>query len=336
MVVNRCLKPIMTHGKVFRKLGFWTVGAIYFLILVGGIVRATGSGMGCPDWPKCFGTWIPPTDISQLPSNYKEIYGAKLKGEVEFNAIKTWIEYINRLVGVAIGFLVFGTFVSSLISFRKKDKIIVFLSLLATILVAFEGWLGSKVVSSELHPVMITLHMILSVIIVFILLYAVARSYNYVIEVEDVADKSSLSFLVSAAIFLTIGQVLLGTQVREVVDQVASVMGDALRTDWVANLGGKFQMHAFFSIVIVIINFLIYYRINKSINEKGLLSKFANWLLITVGIELISGLSLTYLGFPKMMQPVHLTLGTLAVGIQFVIFLFLNKERVFRSNASQV
>lgn len=326
----------MTHGKVFRKLGFWTVGAIYFLILVGGIVRATGSGMGCPDWPKCFGTWIPPTDISQLPSNYKEIYGAKLKGEVEFNAIKTWIEYINRLVGVAIGFLVFGTFVSSLISFRKKDKTIVFLSLLATILVAFEGWLGSKVVSSELHPVMITLHMILSVIIVFILLYAVARSYNYVIEVEDVADKSSLSFLVSAAIFLTIGQVLLGTQVREVVDQVASVMGDALRSEWVANLGGKFQMHAFFSIVIVIINLLIYYRINKSINEKGLLSKFSNWLLITIGIELISGLSLAYLGFPRLMQPIHLTLGTLAIGIQFVIFLFLNKERVFRSNASQV
>ena len=326
----------MTHGKVFRKLGFWTVGAIYFLILVGGIVRATGSGMGCPDWPKCFGTWIPPTDISQLPSNYKEIFGAKLKGEVEFNAIKTWIEYINRLVGVAIGFLVFGTFVSSIVSFRKKDKTIVFLSLLATILVAFEGWLGSKVVSSELHPVMITLHMILSIIIVFILLYAVARSYNYVIEVEDVADKSSLSFLVSAAIFLTTGQVLLGTQVREVVDQVAHAMGEALRTEWVTNLGGKFQMHAFFSIVIVVINILIYFRISKSINAKGLLSKFANWLLITIGIELISGLSLAYLGFPRLMQPIHLTLGTLAIGIQFVIFLFLNKERVFRSNASQV
>ncbi len=334
--MNRCLKPIMTHGKIFRKLGFWTVGAIYFLILVGGIVRATGSGMGCPDWPKCFGTWIPPTDISQLPSNYKEIYGEKLKGEVEFNAIKTWIEYVNRLVGVAIGFLVFGTFVSSFISFRKKDKTIVFLSLLATILVAFEGWLGSKVVSSELHPVMITLHMILSVIIVLILLYAVARSYNYVIKVEDVADKSSLSFLVSAAIFLTTGQVLLGTQVREVVDQVANAMGDALRSEWVANLGGKFQMHAFFSIVIVFINFLIFYRIKKSIVEQGLLSKFANWLLITIGIELISGLSLAYLGFPRLMQPIHLTLGTLAIGIQFVIFLFLNKERVFRSNASQV
>ena len=325
----------MTHGKVFRKLGFWTIGAIYFLILVGGIVRATGSGMGCPDWPKCFGTWVPPTDISQLPSNYKEIYGEKLKGEVEFNAIKTWIEYINRLVGVAIGFLVFGTFVSSFISFRKKDRTIVFLSLLATILVAFEGWLGSKVVSSELHPVMITLHMILSVIIVLILLYAVARSYNYVIKVEELVDKSSLSFLVSAAIFLTTGQVLLGTQVRELVDQVSNTLGNALRTEWVSNLGGKFQMHAYFSILIVFINFLIFYKIKKSVVEKGLLSKFANALLITIGIELLSGLSLAYLGFPRLMQPIHLTLGTLAIGIQFVIFLFINKERVFRSNASQ-
>jgi len=325
----------MTHGKVFRKLGFWTIGAIYFLILVGGIVRATGSGMGCPDWPKCFGTWVPPTDISQLPSNYKEIYGEKLKGEVEFNVTKTWIEYINRLVGVAIGFLVFGTFVSSFISFRKKDKTIVFLSLLATILVAFEGWLGSKVVSSELHPVMITLHMILSLIIVLILLYAVARSYNYVIKVEELVDKSSLSFLVSAAIFLTIGQVLLGTQVREVVDKVANAMGEVLRNEWTANLGGKFQMHAYFSILIVFINFLIFYKIKKSVVEKGLLSKFADALLITIGIELLSGLSLAYLGFPRLMQPIHLTLGTLAIGIQFVIFLFINKERVFRSNASK-
>jgi len=325
----------MTHGKVFRKLGFWTIGAIYFLILVGGIVRATGSGMGCPDWPKCFGTWVPPTDISQLPSNYKEIYGEKLKGEVEFNVTKTWIEYVNRLVGVAIGFLVFGSFVSSFISFRKKDKTIVFLSLLATILVAFEGWLGSKVVSSELHPVMITLHMILSLIIVLILLYAVARSYNYVIKVEELVDKSSLSFLVSAAIFLTIGQVLLGTQVREVVDKVANAMGDVLRNEWTANLGGKFQMHAYFSILIVFINFLIFYKIKKSVVEKGLLSKFADALLITIGIELLSGLSLAYLGFPRLMQPIHLTLGTLAIGIQFVIFLFINKERVFRSNASQ-
>lgn len=321
--------------RLFRKLGFWTIGAVYILILIGGIVRATGSGMGCPDWPKCFGTWVPPTDISQLPSNYKEIYGAKLKGEVEFNAIKTWIEYINRLVGVAIGLLVFGTFVSSVFSFWKKDKTIVYLSLIATLFVGFEGWLGSKVVSSELHPVMITLHMILSVVIVFILLYAVARSYNYVIEIESLKESRSLSFLLAATMFLTVGQVLLGTQVREVIDQVSSIMGEPLRSMWVANIGGKFTIHALFSIVISAFNIFIFYKVKTSITEKKIIYSFAFWLVIIISIEMISGLTLAYLGFPRFMQPVHLTLGILALGVQFVIYLFLNKDSVFRSIASQ-
>ncbi|WP_238807555.1 COX15/CtaA family protein [Emticicia aquatica] len=324
----------MRQGKIFRNLGFWTIGAVYILILIGGIVRATGSGMGCPDWPKCFGTWIPPTDISQLPSNYKEIYGAKLKGEIEFNALKTWIEYINRLVGVLIGLLVFATFLSSFFTFWKKDKVIVTLTFIATLLVGFEGWLGSKVVSSELHPVMITLHMLVSLIIVFVLLYAVARSYNEIIEIESITDRTSLSFLLTATMFLTVGQILLGTQVREMVDQVSYLMGETLRTEWVANLGGKFKMHAFFSIIILAANTLIYYKVDISITEKKVVFKLTKWLMIVIGIEMISGLSLAYLGFPRFLQPIHLTLGVLALGIQFIIYLLLNKERVFRSMAS--
>jgi heme a synthase len=124
--------------KRFRNIGVITVVAVYFLILVGGIVRSTGSGMGCPDWPKCFGSWVPPTDVSQLPDDYLEIYkeqrvekNRKLAGyldkmgfekvsqeifahpnqytETEFNVTKTWIEYLNRLVGVVIGILIFLT-----------------------------------------------------------------------------------------------------------------------------------------------------------------------------------------------------------------------------------
>lgn len=70
---------------MYKKLAIVTIAAVYFLIAVGGIVRASGSGMGCPDWPKCFGMWMPPTNVDQLPLDYQKVFGAKLKGEVEFN-----------------------------------------------------------------------------------------------------------------------------------------------------------------------------------------------------------------------------------------------------------
>ena len=103
-----------SHDRLFKRLTLITVVTVYLLVAAGGIVRSTGAGMGCPDWPKCFGSWIPPTEVSQLPLNYKEIYGAKLKGEVEFNPVKTWIEYVNRLLGAFTGILIFATLLASI------------------------------------------------------------------------------------------------------------------------------------------------------------------------------------------------------------------------------
>ena len=181
--------------KELSRLGRFsllTLISVYFLILVGGIVRSTGSGMGCPDWPKCFGNWVPPTSISQLPENYKKVYSNKrakknqklavyleilgfsnlasnilndesILEEADFNPVKTWIEYINRLIGVLIGLFIIVTVYLSAKFFNYDRKL--FLTSLATlILVVFQGWIGSLVVSTNLIPFMVTIHMLLALV----------------------------------------------------------------------------------------------------------------------------------------------------------------------------
>jgi cytochrome c oxidase assembly protein subunit 15 len=316
---------------LFRRLGLITVAVVYLLILVGGIVRATGSGMGCPDWPRCFGSWVPPTDASQLPPNYAEIFGAKLKGEVVFNATKTWTEYLNRLLGVLTGLLIFATTLAA-IPFLKGDKAVFWLSLLALVLVGFEGWLGSKVVSTELHPVLVTAHMVVAIGIVFVLLYAVARSYSGIVRVENVTARPQLNRLLLLAGGLMLAQVVLGTQVREAIDGVVSRIGYENRQAWIGELGLEFYIHRSFSLLVLAVHLYLIYQLRRAVRERGLLHRYTSVLLVLVLVEIGTGVVMAYFGVPAALQPVHLTLAIGSLGIQFVLFLLLNRERVFGEN----
>lgn len=314
------------EGRLYRKFGIWTIIAVYLLILIGGIVRATGSGMGCPDWPKCFGSWVPPTDVSQLPTNYKEIFGAKLKGEVIFNPLKTWTEYINRLVGVSIGLLIFATFVVSFFEYRKKDKVITYLSFIAFLLVGFEGWLGAKVVSNELLPSMVTIHMLVSIVIVFVLLYALMRSYKAHLNTGKVKDVNQINFILTILILLTIGQVIFGTQVRELVDIASFKFGEEKRHEWIESIGGKYYFHAFFSILVLSVNLYLYSKINKSTLEKGLINQYSKTLLLFTILEILAGVILGIFAIPAIVQPAHLTISVILLGFQFILALMVNRK----------
>lgn len=322
------LRLTSSNNLLFQRLALLTVIVVYILILIGGIVRSTGSGMGCPDWPKCFGSWVPPTEVSQLPANYQEIFGAKLKGEVEFNAIKTWIEYINRLFGVFTGLLIFGTLLAS-IPFLKRDRPIFYMSLLAFLLVGFQGWLGAKVVSSELAPIMVTLHMLLAIVIVFVLIYTMARSFVGSVLIEKVREKRFINKWLVWTLILSLIQLLLGTQVREVMDEVMNKLGEAGRNQWVENLGLKFYIHRSYSILLLGLHVGLIFWLRKSIQQEGILYRLSVALLAMVIIEIATGIILAYWSVPAFAQPIHLTLATIALGLQFVLLLLLNAEKVF-------
>ena len=311
------------QSQRFRSLVLLTIITVYLLVLAGGIVRGTGSGMGCPDWPKCFGRWIPPTEISQLPPNYQEIYGAKLKGEVEFNAAKTWIEYVNRLLGAFAGFLVLATFVASF-SYLRKYKPVFWGSLAALLLIGANGWLGSRVVASELAQYMITLHLLLAILVVFSLLFVLVRS-GAVNQDHQLTSQPSkvINWLLPLLILVSLGQIILGAQVRDALNEVVQQIGYAQRDNWIERLDWRFLVHRSFSIVVLALHVAFVYQLRKAA-RTGVVAQLTNALVILVTGEIMTGVVMAYFAVPAAAQPVHLFLAIVIIGLQFVLWLMLH------------
>ena len=306
----------------FRRIGTLTIFAVFVVILMGGVVRASGAGMGCPDWPTCFGQWIPPTEESQLPANYHEIYAGRGYENTQFNPVKTWTEYTNRLVGVAIGLLIFPTAWSSRI-YLKTDKTIFYLSLSSFFLVGLQGWLGSSVVASNLKPVMITLHMLLALVIVALLIYTIARSQRGLLSQIDtrlLPDKFKTVLI--AAMIMTLLQIAMGTQVREAVDFIAREHID--RQYWRDGFPIIFYIHRSFSSIILFTNAWLVWKLYRSVDKQNILFRTGLALAGLVTTAILAGISLDRLGVPAIVQPIHLLMANLIFGVQFFLYSCLN------------
>lgn len=332
----------------FRRWGLVTVLATVFLIWVGGWVRSTGSGMGCPDWPKCFDQWIPPTSEAQLPSDYLEEYvkmrekknirvakmlsslgvtelAEKIKNDPSvrehepFNAYKTWTEYLNRLVGVLVGFFIFLTLIFS-IPARKIDKRIFYLSLAGFLGVAFEGWLGSIVVSTNLMPSIITAHMVIAMLILVVLIAAIIIAYTREKNVDNI-----LSIRPTSQVWIGVGisaliltQIIIGTQVREEIDIVSKALGESKRAEWLLNVGNIYLIHrSFYYFLAAIIMYWIW-QLKKSYLYKDSLVKLLSLLLLgSLIVEIALGIGMHNWGIPPSFQPLHLLFGTVLFALAF-------------------
>lgn len=305
-------------------------------------MRSTGSGMGCPDWPRCFGKWVPPVSVKELPTDYKEMYAEyrakknlrfarylsllgmedtaqkllndpKVLLENDFNATKTWIEYLNRVIGVIIGLLIFSVFISSL-KFWRTERKLTFIAFATFLLVGFQGWIGSFVVSSNLTPWTITVHMFLALLIVALLIYMENQS-NY-----DTMINSSLGFWwLTASMAMLLLQILLGTQVREAIDRVAGLLP---REEWISNLDGTFIMHRSFSYIVLILHVGLIVKLWKTDTAKAFLLPLILLILSTI----LTGAGMALFAVPSYLQPVHLLLATVTFGMQFRLLLMLNRK----------
>ncbi len=319
----------MSNSLKIRR--FWllaagTIATIYALILVGGIVRATGAGMGCPDWPQCFGQWIPPTSESQLPADYQQIYADRGYKDTTFNVRKTWTEYLNRLLGVFTGFTILLTLLFSL-PFRKHDAMVTQLAFAGFILVGIQGWLGSRVVASNLNPGLITLHMILAQVIVGLVIAAIIRSARPRLQKLDVSGLSKSVYpLIVLAMVLGLLQLVLGTQVREGIDLIAKQSNYVNRHLWIDNLSLIFDVHKYFAIALVLLNGWLIMQVLRDTQSAVLhrLNIFLGFLLIGT---IVMGMSMDRLNLPIFAQPLHLWMASLIFGTQLSIFMVMRYAR---------
>jgi cytochrome c oxidase assembly protein subunit 15 len=296
------MHPFFTAKMKFKTFGLISLTLVYLLILAGGIVRSTGSGMGCPDWPKCFGRFIPPTEVSQLPLNYTEIYQEKLHGEVIFNPTKTWIEYLNRLLGALTGLSVL---ITTIFAWKENKKTFLF-SLLALVFVLANAVLGKYVVDSFLLPGVVTAHMILTIAVIYFLLKALLHNKEKI-----KISKEMKNWVIINLAFIAI-QIILGTQVRENMDHVIQKFGESQKDLWIDNLSNAYIIHRSFTWVIIISSIYLYRKLN--INHTEIVT-YKNQLITFLGISVISGVIMAYLAMPMGSQPIHLTLSLLILGL---------------------
>ena len=336
----------------FERFAKLTLVSIFLIIVAGAVVRMTGSGMGCPDWPKCFGLVIPPTSIDQIEWDSgktfsegqmiifeEQLWSANTNfvsadsynqnnwtlytkhDYASFNPAHTWTEYVNRLIGAVSGGF---TFIMLFMSFRywKTHRNIVSLSALVVFLMGFQGWLGATVVYSVLQPVQITIHMLMALLIVALMVYLISELPSEK-KMETLRYDPVIRKLLVAALVLSIIQIALGTQVRQLIDEISSSFDYGQRELWLGLVGNTFKVHRSFAIVLVVVNGLLFIR-NYKFSLGYTLPKY---ILGVILVEVFSGVVLSYMDMMALMQPIHMVAACVLFVLQIALFFQIKKQR---------
>jgi heme a synthase len=328
--------------KFFRKVGTLSYLSIFILVLLGGVVRSTGSGMGCPDWPKCFDRLVPPTCACQLPADVEARMAAKREQKLDkfanwlegiglgekameirknpalrvhesFNPVKAWIEYINRLYGALTGFFVLIMLISAT-AYIKRQPVVFWFTLGGFILTFFNAWLGSKVVVTNLLPGLVSMHFMLSFAAVSCFIAAVIyagtnrRVYSPMHHYTIWGGLAVLSLL----------QISLGALVRERVDmlELAGKLTDSKGWIDMHAMGNLFLLHRGLSMVVLGLHAWLWLTIRMNKQRDTAYFNLVNIIMFLFLLQISTGALNTMFPFPVIARTLHILAGSICFGIQ--------------------
>jgi cytochrome c oxidase assembly protein subunit 15 len=240
----------------------------------------------------------------------------------QFNPTLMWTEYLNRLLGVAVGFLIFATAVSAW-RHHRRDPRILWTTIAAVLLTGFQGWLGGRVVAHELAAWIVTVHMIVALVIVQMLLYVTVRAFPVSHLPTSAPSQSStrapqhISTFSIALIVITLIQIALGTQVRGGVD--AALDAGVARDAALATVGTLDYLHRDAAFVTLLGAVLLCFFV-----ARGRQMTLVRWSWAVLGLAVVQvavGAVMAYVSLIPGAQVIHLTLASLLLGAETVLLL---------------
>lgn len=281
--------------------------------------------MGCPDWPTCFGRWIPPTSLDQLPPDVDP---------ATFNLTLAWIEYINRLFGVLTGMVILITAGLAIKYHRQRPKIL-WPSLLALGFVILEGWLGSTVVATVLDPFMITLHMLLALLIVSLLIYALAHAYflEYPHMGRDYSYPPIVKNLAIGLWIIVMVEVLIGTDLRAGLELIREQSPLLQKADWLKMLSPIKYLHTILGIVLAGISIYLA-RVLSGKRASNLIKNVTYAIISLLVLQLILGEGMVFFQIPQLLRLLHMWSASWVIGLVLVLYTTIKQSEVLHANES--
>lgn len=322
MTVEMATPDSSTSTSTFQRLALFTTALTYLLITVGAFVRVSGAGMGCPDWPRCFGLLVPPTSAAELPPLGSYSYPPGWRVE-SFDPLMTWIEFLNRLLGAAVGLAILATLISALASQRRRPGVL-WPVVGALVGVLYAAWLGGRVVAHELAPWIVTAHLLSAIAVVSLLVIATVNATPLTTTTPTPLTTTTTNagrFVSRAAFFvfaLALVQGALGTQVRGLIEDVRRHNPDVPRGAWIDLVGVVDIAHRNLALLVVAAVVVLLFVVRGKLPDTRVRHVgVTRAALASVGIvlaQVVVGVALVYADLPRALQVFHLLFGALLLG----------------------
>jgi heme o synthase len=287
----------------FAKLAVAAAVATYVLIVAGGLVRATDSGLGCPDWPLCFGDWVPPADLN------------------------AWIEHTHRLIAaMAVGPLVGLVALITVFTSRRRDRVLLWAAVVAGVLVIVQALLGGQVVIRQLQRELVTAHLGMALTVLAMTILIADRAAHGRFPRPTRGAPTLLVLVTGAAVF---AQMLLGSWVTGHNAGLAftdfPLMNGSLAPDLATVEQGIQLAHRALAVVVLVLVVWMTRAVRRS-TAAELPRLLANTAAVLILVQLALGAANVWSRLSALFVVPHLAVGSALFGVTVWLYLAMRRQ----------